>query len=135
MTPTLTIPQAIFDAMLDHAKRELPNECCGLLAGAADQVALHIPLVNELQSPTAYRSDPQSMLNAMKAMRVAGTEIVAIYHSHPTSEPIPSKRDLAENEYGEVVQVIISLQGKVPDVRAWLLSGQQFNEAAWQIGE
>ncbi len=69
MTPPLTIPRTIFDAMLAHAKSELPNECCGLIAGSNGHATLHFPLVNELHSPTAYRSEPRSMLAAVKAMR------------------------------------------------------------------
>ena len=41
-------------------------------------------------------------------MRTNGTELLAIYHSHPTSEPVPSRRDVEENTYGEsVVHLIV----------------------------
>jgi proteasome lid subunit RPN8/RPN11 len=108
----------------------LPNECCGLLAESADCAMRHFPLVNELHSPTAYRSEPRSMLNAMKAMRTDGTELVAIYHSHPTSDPIPSKRDLAENAYPGVVQLIVGLNGMRPIVRGWLLNETGYEEVS-----
>lgn len=123
MPPALTIPRSVFDAMVAHARAELPNECCGLLAGSGDRVKNHIPLVNELASPTAFRSEPRSMLGAMKGMRAAGTEVVAIYHSHPSSDPVPSKRDVAENAYGDTIQVIIGLAEKEAVVRAWRTDG------------
>ena len=28
-------------------------------------------------------------------------DLLAVYHSHPTSEPVPSRRDVDENTYGE----------------------------------
>jgi proteasome lid subunit RPN8/RPN11 len=125
MADVLTIPRAVFDAVVAHATAERPNECCGLLAGSGNRVTAHFPLVNELHSPTAYRSEPRSMLAAMKAMRRDGLELVAIYHSHPTSDPIPSKRDRAENEYGETVTVIVGLAGPEPDVRVWRMTATE----------
>src|SRR5438105_153199 len=45
-------------------------------------------LVNTAASPTEYLSDPRSMFEAVRDMRRLGLEIVAIYHSHPTSAPV-----------------------------------------------
>jgi proteasome lid subunit RPN8/RPN11 len=84
--------------MLTQARAELPNECCGLLAGRLDPVAVrHVqacyPLVNALARPTAYLSEPRSMFAAMRDMRELGIDVLAIYHSHPSSDPIPSRTD------------------------------------------
>src|SRR5438128_559011 len=93
--------------MVRHAQTELPNECCGLLAGVRDGEVLRVsawhPLVNELASPTRYHSKAESLLVAHHAMQDADHEVVAIYHSHPTSEPIPSETDLEQNFYGDTV--------------------------------
>jgi proteasome lid subunit RPN8/RPN11 len=122
MADALTIPRAVLDAVVAHARKEYPNECCGLLAGSGIRVTRHFPLVNELASPTAYRSEPRSMLNAIKAMRRDGLELVAIYHSHPTSDPVPSRRDVAENEYGETIYLIVGLANAEPVVQAWRMT-------------
>jgi proteasome lid subunit RPN8/RPN11 len=135
MARTLTIPRPVFDAVLAHARAELPNECCGLLAGSGNRVTHHFPLVNELHSPTAYRSEPRSMLAAMKAMRADGTDLVAIYHSHPASDPVPSKRDLAENEYGDVLHVIVGFVGPVSDVCVWQITKDGCEEIEWAISD
>ena len=29
----MRIPTAIYDQMLEHAREEAPNECCGILGG------------------------------------------------------------------------------------------------------
>jgi len=125
--------------MIRHAQAELPNECCGLLAGVRDQDAWRVfaihPLVNELESATVYHSEPRSMFEASKAMREAGHEILAVYHSHPTSEPIPSRTDLARQYIPGLMQVIIGLHGPTPTVRAWWLEETTFAEAAWTIVE
>ena len=135
----LVIPRTIFEAMLAHARAELPAECCGLLAGTiADgvgRVTQHLPLVNALTSPTEYESDPRSMLAAHKAMRASGTDVLAVYHSHPTSDPVPSRRD-RERNYGEqVVNLIIGLSGTGQDVRAWWLTADSAREAVWEIDQ
>ena len=133
----LVIPRPIFDAMLAHAKADLPAECCGLLAGTiADgvgRVTQHLPLVNALASPTEYESDPRSMLAAHKAMRAAGTDVLAVYHSHPTSDPVPSRRDLERNYSEQVVNLIIGLRTAEPDVRGWWLTADAAREAEWHV--
>lgn len=125
--------------MVEHAQTELPNECCGLLAGKRDGDALKVeacyPLVNEKASPTEYLSEPKSMLNADREMRRLGQDILAIYHSHPTSEPIPSKTDRERNWIPDVVHLIIGLAGPEPSVRGWWLSATSFEAAEWHVVE
>ena len=133
----LLIPGDLYAAMLAHARSELPAECCGLLAGSvADgvgRVTQHFPLVNALASATEYESDSRSMLAAHKAMRSSGTEILAVYHSHPTSDPVPSARDRERNYDERVVNIIIGLREAEPDVRAWWLTANGARPADWQV--
>ena len=133
----LTIPRAIFDAMVAHAISELPAECCGLLAGTvADgvgQVTMHLPLVNALTSPTEFLSDAKSMKAAHDQMKATDTDVRAVYHSHPTSDPVPSQRD-HERNYGErVVNLIIGLRRAEPEVRGWWLTADSATEADWEL--
>jgi len=125
--------------MVHQAQAELPHECCGLLAGVREGTVLRVEaihsLVNEAASPIEYRSEPRSMFAAVKAMRLVGHEILGIYHSHPTSEPIPSETDLERNYSPDVVNFIISLAHPEPTLRGWWLSGDKFEEAAWEIVE
>jgi len=133
----LAIPRAIYDAMLAHAQAELPAECCGLLAGTVEagvgRVMQHFPLVNALASPTEFESDPTSRFAAHKAMRAAGTDILAVYHSHPTTDPIPSARDRERSYDDRVVNLIIGLRRAEPDVRGWWLTADGVREAVWEV--
>ncbi|CAN5488856.1 M67 family metallopeptidase [soil metagenome] len=141
----LLLPRSIHDEMIAHAKAELPSECCGLLAGkrpppgagAQDvEVEARYALINELKSSTEYLSEGKSMIAATKDMRHRGLEILAIYHSHPSSPPVPSKTDLERNFYSDsVVHFIVSLTGPTPEVRGWWLGKTSFEEATWQIVE
>jgi proteasome lid subunit RPN8/RPN11 len=133
----LLLPRSLYDAMIQHAQADLPNECCGLLAGYRAEADLRaeaiLPLVNESASPVAYQSEPRSMFQADRIMRAAGHEMVAIYHSHPTSEPVPSRTDLAQYYSSDVVHFIIGLKNAEPELRGWWLTETTYAEAAWTI--
>ena len=127
----LHISRSLLDAVIAHARAELPNECCGLLAGSADGRAMrHFPIRNDLASPTEYLTNARDLLDAMKASRADGIEVLAIYHSHPASDPIPSKTDLANNTWGEnAMHVIVGLAGIQASIRGWWLGETDFQEA------
>lgn len=130
----LVVPDALLDEMVTHARRELPNECCGLLAGViegeAGRVTSRFPIRNDAGSETEYATNPRDLLDAFREMRRAGTEPLAFYHSHPNSAAVPSAKDVARNTYGEtVVHVIVGLAAVVPDVRAWWLTESGFRPA------
>jgi proteasome lid subunit RPN8/RPN11 len=137
----LHIPRQIYQEMLVQARAELPNECCGLLAGPtlvhASSTGLLVskryPLRNEKASPVEFWSEPRDMFDAVRDMRRLGIDILAVYHSHPGGEPTPSKTDLERNYSPEVMNLIISLTGTAPRVRAWWLSADGFREAEFVI--
>lgn len=114
--------------MVAHAQSELPNECCGLLAGRVGpdgevaEVETSFALINELKSPTEFRSEARNHLAAEREIRRLGLEVLAVYHSHPSSEPIPSKKDLERNYSERIMNLIIHMQ----DVRGWWLTETTF---------
>lgn len=129
----LTLPPPLRQQMIDHALAERPNECCGIVAGRIDGGVRHaerlFPLVNELASPTRYLSEPRSILSASKDIDRLGLTWVAVYHSHPTSPPIPSATDLANNFLGdEMIHVIVTLTTDPPTLRGWRLFESRFEE-------
>lgn len=122
--------------MIAQAQAEQPHECCGLLAGPSPAVVTHrYPLINDLASAVEYLSDPKSMFDAVRDMRRHGIDVVAVYHSHPTSAPVPSRTDLERNYSPEVVNFIISLKNAVPEVRGWWLTADSYREAEWELGK
>ncbi len=134
----LVVPARLHDAMLRHALDERPRECCGLLAGTvADgvgRVVERYPLVNEARSSVNYEPEGRSLIAAHRAMWGRGLDVLAVYHSHPTSPPVPSKTDLAGNGYGEhAVHLIVSLKGEAPSVRGWWLAETDYREAEWAV--
>jgi proteasome lid subunit RPN8/RPN11 len=138
----LCIPRPILEAVVAQAVAEQPLECCGLLAGIFEdapgtrigRVVERFPLVNVLASPTRFEAEPKSMLAADRAMRQRRLEMLAVYHSHPTSDPIPSRTDLERNGWmTNVVTLIVSLAATPPSVRGWWLTETSYHEAEWDI--
>src|SRR5207248_7374252 len=119
-------------AIETQARAELPNECCGILAGRLVEEsgkplaivdATHcFPLVNEAASPKEFLSDAKSLFAAHHQMHDLGLEIVAIYHSHPATPPVPSAHDRQRHYYPDAMSLILSLQGNSPALRGWWLT-------------
>jgi proteasome lid subunit RPN8/RPN11 len=131
--PALLIPADVLAGVVAHARADAPAECCGLLAGTPDgRVAFRLPVRNDLASPTEYLTNPRDLLTAMRAVRAAGAEVLAIYHSHPAWPPVPSAKDVAGNTWGEaVVHLIVGLAGPEPDVQAWHIGAGTSTPATW----
>lgn len=133
MSSILEIPAEIHDAMVAHCVREAPLECCGLLGGVAPRVSSFHPLRNASASEVRYDADAGDLIEAVQSLRARKAEILAIYHSHPRWVAIPSKTDLAENHYGDVPRIIVSLLGETPEVRVWRLDSETYEELPWTI--
>jgi proteasome lid subunit RPN8/RPN11 len=116
----LELPVAVLEAVVEHARAEFPNECCGLLAGRGTRVERLYRGSNVDRSPYTYRLDPQEQLRFFKAMDAEGLELLGIYHSHTHSAAYPSRTDVARAFYPDAVYVIVSLrdpQAVLEDVR------------------
>lgn len=92
----LKIGQATYDAIVAHAKKDHPDEACGVVAGpeASDRPERFIPMVNAARSPTFYELDPVALLALYKEMDARGEEPVVVYHSHTATEAYPSRTDI-----------------------------------------
>ena len=93
----LTIDRALRDAVVAHARRDHPDEACGVIAGAegSDRPTRHIPMLNAERSPTFYRFDSIEQLKVWREMDDQDEEPVVIYHSHTATEAYPSRTDIA----------------------------------------
>lgn len=104
------IPRMIFQKMLNHAEREAPLECCGILAGKGRTVHRIYEMRNRDGSMTTYLIAPEEQLEVFGRMEEQDLEMVAIYHSHPHTHPFPSERDVRLAFYPDVAHIIISLK-------------------------
>jgi [CysO sulfur-carrier protein]-S-L-cysteine hydrolase len=92
----LSIERDIHDAIVAHARRDHPDEACGVVAGpeGSDRPERFVPMVNAASSPTFYEFDPMDLLRLYREMDDRGEEPVVVYHSHTATEAYPSRTDI-----------------------------------------
>jgi proteasome lid subunit RPN8/RPN11 len=92
----LRIGRDIVEAIVAHARRDHPDEACGVIAGPAgsDTPSRHIPMDNVERSSTFYRFDSMEQLRVWREMDERDEEPVVIYHSHTATVAYPSRTDV-----------------------------------------
>ena len=110
----------MIEAMVAHARAEVPNECCGLVASSNGDAVRVYRATNAERSPVKYVVDPRDQIRIQNDIDENGWELGAIYHSHTRTEPFPSQTDinLARN-WPDPLYVIVGVAGGEPDVRAF----------------
>jgi proteasome lid subunit RPN8/RPN11 len=93
----LTIDSAILEAIVAHARRDHPDEACGVVAGPAgsDLPTRQIPMDNAARSMTFYEFDSMEQLRVWREMDDNDEEPVVIYHSHTATQAYPSRTDVS----------------------------------------
>ncbi|GGF57519.1 peptidase [Marmoricola endophyticus] len=91
----LKLDREIRDAIVAHAKRDHPDEACGIVAGpeGSDTAARLVEMVNAAGSPTFYEFDSTELLRLYREMDDNDEEPVVVYHSHTATEAYPSRTD------------------------------------------
>ena len=115
-----------WSAMVAHAQRTYPNECCGAMLGTIDgdtkNVSESISLENAFAGAQAQRYElrPEDLLAADKAARDRGMDLIGIYHSHPDCDAYFSTTDL-KNSCPWYSFVVLSIQkGDFHHANSWL---------------
>ena len=87
----MVIPAAYREELVAHATEEAPNECCGLIVFRGDIAERYVRGRNRLASPYRYELevDPEVWF-----LEDEGYEL-AVFHSHPVTQPRPSPTDIA----------------------------------------
>ena len=119
----MVVPTGIRDELRAHAWAEAPNECCGVLVFKDGVAERYVRGHNKLASPYRYELeiDPSVWF-----LEDDGYEL-AVFHSHPETEPRPSRtdRELAGLWSGRPF-LIYGL--KHDDLRAWTVTRDQVDE-------
>jgi proteasome lid subunit RPN8/RPN11 len=106
----LRIAQSLHDAIVAHARRDHPDEACGVVAGPAssDRPVRFVPILNAARSPTFYEFDAADLLALYKEMEANDEEPVVIYHSHTATEAYPSRTDISLAQEPNAHYVLVS---------------------------
>ncbi len=136
----LTISAAIADEMLAHARSEVPNEACGLLAGelATGVASAYHPARNAEASPLRYDVHPDDLVRIVFEIEDVGEDLIGIFHSHTHTPAVPSPTDLRSAQYPDAFYVLATLSdpdaGPAVALRAWRIIGGASSEVALRIG-
>ncbi|WP_308190326.1 M67 family metallopeptidase [Amycolatopsis sp. GM8] len=93
----LRIHRDLVDEIVAHARRDHPDEACGVIAGpeGSDRPLRFIPMLNAARSPTFYEFDSADLLKLYREMDANDEVPVVIYHSHTATEAYPSRTDVS----------------------------------------
>ena len=91
----LVIRADLVDEIVAHARRDHPDEACGVIAGpeGSDRPQRFIPMLNAARSPTFYEFDSADLLRLYRDMDSRDEVPVVVYHSHTATEAYPSRTD------------------------------------------
>ncbi len=100
------------EQIIAQARRDTPNETWGMIGGKDGRALKVFPMKNVSPAPvTRYVADPPELLKIVREIEDEHAwDILAIYHTHPATEPYPSATDIAEAHYPDSVYIIISLE-------------------------
>lgn len=132
---SLTLPCAIVDEIIAHARQDAPRECCGLIAGRNGRLEELYRLTNLAPGNRLYEIDPREIYELeFRTLPARELEVVAIYHSHPVTEAYPSPTDQAQAFWSDVSYLICSLADPhAPVIRAFRLGGPEVEEIQVKI--
>jgi proteasome lid subunit RPN8/RPN11 len=120
MAESIRVREVVLKEMLLQARREQQSECCGLLAGRNGVITEIFPASNALASATAYEIAPPELFELFRILREEKLTHLGQYHSHLSSENIPSPTDIEQAGYPDQAYFIVSLLADAPKpVRAF----------------
>ena len=127
------------DEMVAHAREDLPNECCGILAGQNGHVLKLYRMTNVEASPFRFSMDPGEIVKVDTEAGDNDWDLLAIYHSHTQSEAYPSDTDVriaggTAELWPDVRYVLVSLMDDdAPQVRVFRIAGGVITEEHLEV--
>lgn len=127
----MQIAPALLEQIVEHARRDTSEECCGVVA-SRDGVAVAVhEFENLAHDKRRFEIDGLALLKLTDELEDRGEELGAIYHSHLMSAPEPSQTDLNFGAHWPGVEwIIVGLKDPEPLVQSWLIEDGDYREVA-----
>lgn len=130
----MKLPKDYVDEMIAHAREEVPNECCGIIAGKDGEATKLYRAVNAEASPYRYSVDPKDLLRIYRDLDSNGWDVFVIYHSHTQTGAYPSGTDIRLAAWEDAFYVLVSLEDEGdPIVRAFQIRNGEVTEEPLEI--
>lgn len=131
----MRIAREMIDELVAHARDDLPNECCGMVAAKDGEAVKVFRAANAEASPLRYGIEPRDQYRIMMEIEERGWGLGAIYHSHTESPAYPSQTDVNLAFYPDALYIIVSLaDSDDPDARAFRIVDGKIEEAELDVG-
>lgn len=109
----LEVTSSVLRDLRERAADAHPEECCGILLGerdiGGDTITAALPAANVHPNPASqFEIDPQALVDAHRAERNGGPQVLGYYHSHPNGLAEPSATDAARAAHDNRVWAIIA---------------------------
>jgi proteasome lid subunit RPN8/RPN11 len=130
----LSLPRQMVDDVLAHARKDHPDECCGVIAGKDGVATRLFAMTNAERSPTGFVFDPAEQLRVWRAMDDADEELFAVYHSHTMTEAYPSRTDVlwSANTPG-AHWLLVSTRSAEDEVRSFTIADDVITEEPVEV--
>ncbi|MDT8911724.1 M67 family metallopeptidase [Amycolatopsis sp. PS_44_ISF1] len=132
----LRIRRELVDEIVAHARRDHPDEACGVVAGpeGGDSPERFIPMLNAARSPTFYEFDSGDLLRLYREMDANDEVPVVIYHSHTATEAYPSRTDAnIAAEPGAHYVLVSTRDPDAPEFRSYRIVDAEITEEPVEI--
>ena len=122
------------DQVLAHARRDHPDECCGVIAGKAGVATRLFEMDNAERSPTGFAFDSAQWLQVYRDIDDADEEPLVVYHSHTATEAYPSRTDVRWSATaGFPHWLLVSTRADEDEVRAFTIADGVVSEQEVRI--
>jgi proteasome lid subunit RPN8/RPN11 len=119
----LSLPRTMVAQVLAHARRDHPDECCGVIAGRDGVATRLFEMDNAERSPTGFSFDSVEWLRVCRDLDDADEEPLVVYHSHTATEAYPSRTDIRWSETaGFPYWLVVSTRADEDEVRAFTIT-------------
>ncbi len=127
----MKIARSLLDEIVEHAVRDAPDECCGVVASSDGAATAVHATENLAASPFRFEIDGLTLMRLIDDIEQAGEELSSIYHSHTRSAPYPSQTDMNFAALWPGVEwLIVGISKNAePEVRTYRIEGGAIVEA------
>lgn len=129
----LCLARKVHKRLLAEAQEAFPYEYSALLTGRGTIITGHIPMSSAGKSLHTFTWDGAAFLKALTTIRESDLQWLGVLHSHPSSPPIPSRRDSDEWHYPSLSYWIVSLASSQPQWRVYQWQNGAFEARSYTV--
>ncbi|WP_058307182.1 Mov34/MPN/PAD-1 family protein [Gracilibacillus massiliensis] len=133
MEEVIEISNTIYQEIMEEGKKQLPYEACGLISGHYNKAQSFWPLVNEIRSRNKFFVSKKIVQQKIQDILNTREQLLAIFHTHPTTAAIPSSYDLRNHPDANIDMVIVSYKFDSPQLKWYKIDQSGYKNISWLL--